>query len=132
MGKDGIQLRVADARQRDVGHGKVRIDNETMKKLNATAGDFVEIHGKKVTTAVVWPAYTEDQGQDTIRMDGLLRRNAGVALNEYINKLTIEFILAWKRNKLNLFSLAVFHRNNAKEFTVISFSWINSNIRSEA
>jgi hypothetical protein len=44
MVKDGIQLRVADARQRDVGHGKVRIDNETMKKLNSTAGDFVEIH----------------------------------------------------------------------------------------
>ena len=85
MVKDGIQLRVADARQRDVGHGKVRIDNETMKKLNSTAGDFVEIHGKKVTTAVVWPAYTEDQGQDTIRMDGLLRRNAGIALNDYIN-----------------------------------------------
>jgi hypothetical protein len=47
MVKDGIQLRVADARQRDVGHGKVRIDNETMKKLNSTAGDFVEIHYRR-------------------------------------------------------------------------------------
>ena len=28
-----VQLRVADAKQRDVGHGKVRIDNETMQKL---------------------------------------------------------------------------------------------------
>jgi len=83
VGKD-IQLRVADARQRDVGHGKVRIGNDTMQKLGITAGDFVEISGKKVTVAVAWPAYAEDQGEEIVRMDGLIRRNAGVALNEYV------------------------------------------------
>jgi transitional endoplasmic reticulum ATPase len=83
VGKD-TQLRVADARQRDVGHGKVRIDNETMQKLGITAGDFVEIQGKKMTVAVAWPAYAEDQGEEIVRMDGLIRRNAGVALNEYV------------------------------------------------
>jgi transitional endoplasmic reticulum ATPase len=75
---------VADARQRDIGHGKVRIDNKTMQNLGISAGDFIEIHGKKVTVAVAWPAYAEDQGQDIIRMDGIVRRNAGVALNEYV------------------------------------------------
>jgi len=83
VGRD-LQLRVADARQRDVGHGKVRIDNDTMQKLGITAGDFVEIHGKKMTVAVAWPAYAEDQGEEIVRMDGLIRRNAGVALNEYV------------------------------------------------
>ncbi len=83
MPKD-VQLRVADAKQRDVGHGKVRIDNETMQKLNLTAGDFIEVRGKRTTVAIAWPAYAEDQGQEIVRMDGLLRRNAGVALNEYI------------------------------------------------
>jgi transitional endoplasmic reticulum ATPase len=80
-----IQLKVADAKQRDVGHGKVRIDNDTMKKLEITAGDFIEIRGKKTTSAIAWPAYNEDQGKNTIRMDGLIRRNTGVALNEYVN-----------------------------------------------
>jgi transitional endoplasmic reticulum ATPase len=79
-----VQLRVADAKQRDVGHGKVRIDAETMEKLQITAGDFVEIRSKRTTVAIAWPAYAEDQGKGLIRMDGLLRRNAGVALNEYI------------------------------------------------
>ena len=79
-----VQLRVADAKQRDVGHGKVRIDNETMQKLIITAGDFIEVHGKRTTVAIAWPAYAEDQGQEIVRMDGLLRRNAGVAINEYI------------------------------------------------
>jgi len=80
-----VKLRVADARQRDVGHGKFRMDNDTMQNLGITAGDFVEIHGKKMTVAVAWPAYAEDQGQDMIRMDGHLRRNAGVALNDYVS-----------------------------------------------
>jgi len=79
-----VQLRVADANQRDVGHGKVRMDNETMQKLSITAGDFVEVHGKRSTVAVAWPAYAEDQGKEIVRVDGLLRRNAGVALNEYV------------------------------------------------
>ncbi len=79
-----VQLRVADAKQRDVGHGKVRIDNETMHKLGITAGDFIEVHGKKTTVAISWPAYNEDQSEGIIRMDGLIRRNTGVALNEYV------------------------------------------------
>ncbi len=79
-----VQVRVADAKQRDVGHGKVRIDNETMQKLGITAGDFIEVRGKRTTVAIAWPAYAEDQAQGIARIDGLLRRNAGVALNEYI------------------------------------------------
>ncbi|MBS7655571.1 CDC48 family AAA ATPase [Candidatus Bathyarchaeota archaeon] len=79
------QLKVVDAKQRDVGHGKVRIDAETMKLLGVTPGDFVEIRGKKTTVAVAWPAYSEDEAQGIIRMDGLVRRNAGVAINEYVS-----------------------------------------------
>src|SRR5438445_354140 len=79
-----VQVRVADAKQRDVGHGKVRIDNATMEKLGITAGDFIEVRGKRATVAIAWPAYAEDQAQEIARIDGLLRRNAGVALNEFI------------------------------------------------
>ena len=85
MADKEVKLRVTDARQRDVGHGKSRMDNDTMQNLGITAGDFVEIHGKKMTVAVAWPAYAEDQGQDMIRMDGHLRRNAGVAPNDYVS-----------------------------------------------
>src|SRR5713101_922633 len=80
-----IQLKVADAKQRDVGHGKARIDNETMQKLAITAGDIIEVRGKRNTVAIAWPAYVEDQGQEIILIDGLLRRNAGVAINEFVS-----------------------------------------------
>ena len=79
-----VQLRVADAKQRDVGHGKARVDNNTMEKLGITAGDFIEVRGKRTTVAIAWPAYAEDQAQEIARIDGLLRRNAGIALNEFI------------------------------------------------
>ncbi|MCK4885492.1 AAA family ATPase, partial [Candidatus Bathyarchaeota archaeon] len=78
------QLRVGDARQRDVGRGIARIDQKTMQKLGISAGDVIEIVGKKTTSAIAWPAYSEDQGRTILRVDGFTRKNAGVAINEYV------------------------------------------------
>jgi len=79
-----IQLRVGDARQRDVGRGIARIDQKTMQKLGLSAGDVIEIVGKRTTAAISWPAYSEDQDKGLIRIDGFTRKNAGVAINEYV------------------------------------------------
>ncbi|HEY4674454.1 MAG TPA: CDC48 family AAA ATPase [Candidatus Bathyarchaeia archaeon] len=78
------QLRVGDARQRDVGRGIARIDQRTMQILGISAGDVIEICGKRTTSAIAWPAYSEDQNRDMIRIDGFTRKNAGVAINEYV------------------------------------------------
>jgi len=81
--KKEVQLRVAEAKQRDVGRGKVRISPKIMNELSLNAGDIIEIEGKKKTAAIVLPAYDEDD--DTIiRMDGLIRRNAGVSIGEKV------------------------------------------------
>jgi transitional endoplasmic reticulum ATPase len=79
-----IQLRVGDAKQRDVGRGIARLDQKTMQKLGISAGDVIEITGKRTTSAIAWPAYTEDQNQRIMRIDGFTRKNAGVAINEYV------------------------------------------------
>jgi transitional endoplasmic reticulum ATPase len=79
-----VQLRVGDARQRDVGRGIARIDQRAMQKLDISAGDVVEIVGKRATSAIAWPAYSEDQNRDMIRIDGFTRKNAGMAINEYV------------------------------------------------
>ncbi len=78
------QLRVGDARQRDVGRGIARIDQRTMQKLGISAGDVIEIVNKRTTSAIAWPAYSEDQNRDIIRIDGFTRKNSGVAINEYV------------------------------------------------
>lgn len=79
-----VQLRVGDARQRDVGRGIARIDQTTMQKLSISAGDVIEMCGKRTTSAIAWPAYSEDQNRDILRIDGFSRKNAGVAINEYV------------------------------------------------
>jgi len=75
---------VGDARQRDVGRGIARIDQRTMQKLGISAGDVIEIVNKRTTSAIAWPAYSEDQNRDIIRIDGFTRKNSGVAINEYV------------------------------------------------
>lgn len=84
MSTKELQLKVDEARQRDVARGKARIDSDAMQALGISAGDVIEIKSKRTTAAVAWPAYPEDQGKGIIRIDGLIRRNAGVAINEYV------------------------------------------------
>jgi len=79
-----VQLKVGDARQRDVGRGIARVNQKTMQKLGISAGDVIEILGKRNTAAIAWPAYSEDQDREIIRIDGFSRKNAGVAINEYV------------------------------------------------
>jgi transitional endoplasmic reticulum ATPase len=55
-----------------------------MQKLGISAGDVIEICGKRTTSAIAWPAYSEDQNRDLLRIDGFSRKNAGVAINEYV------------------------------------------------
>jgi transitional endoplasmic reticulum ATPase len=78
------RLRVAEAKSRDAGRGKARIDDKTMRALNVMAGDIIEIKGKRTTAAVAWPAYQDDQNKGVLRIDGLIRKNAGVAINEFV------------------------------------------------
>ena len=79
-----VQLRVGDTRQRDVGRGIARIDQRTFHKLGISAGDTIEIVGKRTTSAIAWPAYSEDQNRKMICIDGFTRKNAGVAINAYV------------------------------------------------
>ncbi|MDD5318075.1 MAG: CDC48 family AAA ATPase [Candidatus ainarchaeum sp.] len=81
---EGIELKVAEALQNDVGRGIIRIDSRARKVLEVTTGDMVEIKGKKSTAAVVWQAHPQDEGLNVIRMDGYLRQNTGVALGDKV------------------------------------------------
>jgi transitional endoplasmic reticulum ATPase len=81
---DEVRVRVAEAKQRDVGRGKARIDSEVMNTMKVTAGDVIEIKGKRSTVAVAWPSYQEDKGRNIIRIDGLIRKNSGTSLNDYV------------------------------------------------
>lgn len=50
-----VRLQVGDSKQRDVGRGIARIDQRTLQKLGISAGDVIEIVGKRATSAIAWP-----------------------------------------------------------------------------
>ena len=79
-----IILKVAEAEHRDIGRFIVRIDAVSMEKLGVRTGDIIQIKGKRATAAIAWPAYQGDKGREIIRMDGRIRRNAGVSLSEKV------------------------------------------------
>lgn len=80
------EVKVVEAKQRDVGRSIIRLDSETFRKLEVKTGSIVRIKGKtRTTSAIVWPAYPEDNNQRLIRMDGRIRRNAGVSIGETVS-----------------------------------------------
>jgi transitional endoplasmic reticulum ATPase len=89
-----LTLRVADAYQRDVGRGIARVDPKVVDSLGLTSGDVIQIVGKKKTTALSWPGYESDSGKGTIRIDGYLRNNAGVSIDDKVTIRKIEAKIA--------------------------------------
>jgi len=84
MSKDGIQLKVLDAYAKDVRHGFVRIDHDSSSALAASAGDIIEIKGAQITAAKCLRPYPSVEGKGTIRIDGLIRHNAGIEIGDTI------------------------------------------------
>ena len=82
MSTKRMRLLVKEALPRDVGKARVRLHPNTMGKLGLRSGDLLEIDGEESTVALSWPS--EETGEDSIRMDGVMRRNAGVSLNDYV------------------------------------------------
>ncbi len=96
MNQNTLPLKVLEAYTRDVGRGTARIDYDTMKSLDATTGDIIEIKGKRRTVAKCLPLYPSDEGKGIIRVDGLMRNNAGIAIGDTINAKKIKIVSAEK------------------------------------
>ena len=79
-----IELKVAEAISRDVGRGIARIDPTIISELGWQTGEALELDGKKKTFALLWPAPASDSEKGIIRIDGYIRNNAGVGIDDKI------------------------------------------------
>ena len=77
-------LRVVQAKSADDGKGIARIDPALMRILDLSQGDTVIIEGARNTAVTVYPGYPEDENRGTIRIDGAIRKNADVGLDEKV------------------------------------------------
>src|SRR3989338_1782064 len=78
VAKDKLSLKVAEAMNKDVGRGIARIDPADMQALE------VEIVGKRRPVARLMPTFKEERGKSRIQIDGLIRGNAQVSLDEKV------------------------------------------------
>ncbi len=85
MSEDSVRLKVAAAMPKDQGRGIVRLNSDVRNHLGIRSGDYVLLKGGKETVAVAWPSLKEDEVLDMVRMDGLIRNNAGARLGEMVD-----------------------------------------------
>ena len=79
-----LELKVAGANQQDFGKGVARISTDSMQELGVSRGDIVEIEGGEVTAGIAVEGYSQDQGLDILRIDGLMRNNASTSIGDHV------------------------------------------------
>ncbi|MFX1571244.1 MAG: CDC48 family AAA ATPase [Promethearchaeota archaeon] len=77
-----VTLRVQKAKKRDIGRNIIRIDPNTMEKLNIQTGDVIEVIGKKQSAGIAWPSYPQDNGLGIVRVDSRLQKNTGTRIDD--------------------------------------------------
>ncbi|WP_336359711.1 CDC48 family AAA ATPase [Haladaptatus sp. ZSTT2] len=84
-----MKLTVKPLKQKDAGRGLAAVDRAAMAELGLENGDYIVIEGKDSGRAVarVWPGYPEDEGRSIIRIDGRLRQEADVGIDD---RVTVE------------------------------------------
>lgn len=82
---DEVRLKVGELTAREeAGRGILRVNSETMRELGVKEGEIVEVEGARKTAGIVVRAYPADVGLQIARMDGIMRRNAGSGVGEYV------------------------------------------------
>ena len=78
-----MKLTVKPLKQKDAGRGLAAIDRAAMADLDLENGDYIVMDsGDSRAVARVWPGYPEDEGKGVIRIDGRLRQEADVGIDD--------------------------------------------------
>jgi len=86
-----MKLTVRPLKQKDAGRGLAALDPQAADELGVDSGDYIVIEGGEGrAVARVWPGYPEDQGQGVIRIDGRLRQEAGVGIDDRVEVATAD------------------------------------------
>ncbi|TLX78737.1 MAG: AAA family ATPase, partial [Thaumarchaeota archaeon] len=94
MSQNEISLKILEAYSRDVGRSVARVDSDSMNALGVSAGDILEIKGKRKSVAKVLPLYPSDERNGIIRVDGLVRSNTGVTIGDTVTLRKIKTVAA--------------------------------------
>ncbi|PSQ40992.1 AAA family ATPase [Halobacteriales archaeon QS_9_68_42] len=80
-----MKLTVKPLKQKDAGRGLAAIDRAAMEELGLENGDYIVLDsGDSRAVARVWPGYPDDEGNGVIRIDGRLRQEADVGIDDSV------------------------------------------------
>jgi transitional endoplasmic reticulum ATPase len=82
--KARLRLKVAEADKREVGRGIARINERHIREIGVSYGEIIQITGRRTTSAVIGSAFPSDMHLDIIRIDGIVRHNAGTTLGDHV------------------------------------------------
>ena len=85
-----LQMRIGEAKQRDVGKKRARIGPEAMDYLHVAPGDVIELKGKRTSSAIVWPVNEDEKNPDCVNIDGQTRKNVGLTLDDVVEVQKVE------------------------------------------
>ena len=85
-----MKLTVRPLKQKDAGRRLAAIDRVAADELGLSGGDIVRVEGANgAAIARVWPGYPEDDGSGVVRIDGRLRQEANVGIDD---RVTVESV----------------------------------------
>jgi transitional endoplasmic reticulum ATPase len=85
-----MKLTVRPLKQKDAGRRLAAIDRVAAEELGLSGGDIIRVEsGKGAAIARVWPGYPEDDGSGVVRIDGRLRQEANVGIDD---RVTVESV----------------------------------------
>jgi transitional endoplasmic reticulum ATPase len=93
---NSLQLQVKEGYDDDP-IGRARIDHDCMDSLNMQDDDVVEITGERRTVARCWASHpAKDEGKGIIRIDRIIRINAGTEIGSPVMVRKINAVPAMK------------------------------------
>ena len=80
-----MELTVKPLKEKDAGRRLAAIDRVAIDELDLSGGDFIWIKSNDETvSARFWPGYPEDDGTGVVRIDGRLRSEASVGIDDNV------------------------------------------------
>ncbi len=86
-----MKLTVKPLKQKDAGRRLAAVDRVAAEELDLSGGDFIRVEGSEgAAIARVWPGYPEDDGTGVVRIDGKLRQEASVGIDDRVTIETVD------------------------------------------
>ena len=88
----------------DKGKGIARLDADSMKRLDLSSGDIIEIQGQRKTYSKCFASPKKNHAYGILNIDVLIRSNAGINIG---NRIYIKKILATRAKKITIAPLEI-------------------------